>query len=116
MKTVLQLPAKTVPLCSTAAVMVVFFLIFWMTPSVAPGSKPDLPSEFVRQYQFVESYDQRVAFIASVLAIVVLSVIAFVITQRRLTQPVGPSIVPKVNFWIAGSATIIGLVIYALLI
>ena len=112
----LKLSRGAVPLCLTAAVMVIFFFVFWICPMSAPGSHAMLTSEFRRQYGMVSSYDQRTAYLASVIAIVILSAAAFIVRQRKLVQSNGRTWIPTINIWISALITIADLVIYSTLI
>lgn len=112
----IKAPRDVVPLLFTAIFILIFFLVFLALPAVAPGAKPLLVSELLQQYELTGSYDQRTAFSVSVLALVVLSVGAFLIGKRGYIVPTGTSAVPTLNGWIAFIATIAGLWLYTLLI
>jgi hypothetical protein len=97
----------------TAAVMAVFFIVFWISPISAPGSTTMMTQEFIRQYQLESSYDQRTAFLISVLVTALLSAAAFFINQRRILQNAGNRAIPTINIWLSVLVTAVGLAIYS---
>lgn len=116
MEKFLNLPPKTISLCFTVAVLAVFGAAFLVFPTVAPGSKPELTTELMREYGFVGSYDQRSAYVLSFITIVILSTASFFIAQRRLVQTAQRLAVPAINIWICVLITIVGLLVYGALV
>ncbi len=116
MPSLLKLSRGTLPFLMAAAVLAIFLIVFLVAPISAPGSRTLMTAEFIRQYQLESSYDQRVAFLASVIAIAILSAAAFVINQRQLLKVAGGYAVPTINIWLSLLVTVLGLALYAKLI
>ena len=104
------------PLIFTAVVIAVFFLVFLTFPMSAPGTKLKLVSELVRQYGMVGSYDQRTAFVCSLIAICIFSWAAFLVGKSDNVTIKLNSFIPDVSLWLALLITIVGLAIYSRLL
>ncbi len=112
MNKVLTVPRGLVPLAFTGAAMAVFFLVFWIFPTVEPGSHSRLTSELLRINNWVGSYDQRMAHLLAFVSVVALSIAGFILTQRGHVLTTGRNVIPPLNLWICLGATLLMLLLY----
>ncbi len=115
MPNLLKITRGNLPFWMTAAVMAVFLVVFLIAPVAAPGSRM-MTAEFIKQYEFESSYDQRQGFLFAVLTISVMSAAAYFLGRRKMPHEAGPNSLPAVGLLVSAAATAIVLAVYARLI
>lgn len=116
MKRAVDVPRGFIPVAFTALSMAVFAIVFWTFPTVQPGSHSFLNSELLKTYNWVGSYDQRMAHFWSLVSTVVLAFIAFYAVAQKRVHEYPPYRVPSVPLWICVIAEVAVLLIYRYLV
>lgn len=92
--------------------MAVFAIVFWTFPTVQPGSHSFLNSELLKTYNWVGSYDQRMAHLLASVTIVILATIAF-LSSRQGQLHIKPSqVLPPLRLWTCVVATVVIMLLY----
>jgi hypothetical protein len=114
--TLFKFTRGNLPFWLTATVMAVFLIVFLIAPIASPSSGALMTAEFIKQYEFESSYDQRISFLVSVIAIALLSTAALVMTRRETLPLTGGNPVPRVNLLICIVVVAASLAVYYRLI
>lgn len=106
------LAQRHVALLFTASSLLIFFLCLWLVPVNSWSPTTQWVNEAVRQFGFVASDDQRWAYSAAIIAVVVFSLTGYILAQSRAIEFGDRPFFPKLGVAVCIVLAALGLAAY----